>query len=232
MEHTWDDQKENLLVRVLADLLPSETRTAIERTSRGTNVRWSDVVSIALASADWRLIEAAIDASGVEERQMHPRETGKERDNDPRRYGEDDSRPFSLNWGHYVETHEAIATFFDGQDSSSATSEENQEAAEKVAVNAVTIPEENRLLPVDGYFSFFSDLLGFSKEVSLGGMDSLPDFYGAAFVAAGQTPSVHVYMLSDSCIAFAPVDKSQAFVEFIHTTVDALATQAAEYTSS
>ena len=60
MEQKWDDEKEAMLITLLFDLLPSETWAAIERTSQGTNVRWSDVVSIALAGADWDMIQAAM----------------------------------------------------------------------------------------------------------------------------------------------------------------------------
>ena len=215
MEHKWDDEKETALVRVLADLLPSETLRAIERTSSETNFRWSDVISVALGSTDWHLIGSAMTTSDVEKPQAPLHEESREHDLNPNRYGEGDSRPFFLNWEPYKEAHKAIATFFDGQDQSSPTSDGDREASTGVTVNELAIPEENRLLPVDGYFCFFSDLLGFSEEVSMGGMDSLPDYYGAAFVAAGQNPSVQVYMLSDSCIAFAPVDEADAFVEFI-----------------
>ena len=67
MEQKWDDEKEGMLVRVISDLLPSDVRMAIERTSHATNVRWSDVISIALASTDWRRIEAVMNASDAED---------------------------------------------------------------------------------------------------------------------------------------------------------------------
>ena len=60
MEQKWDDEKEAVLIRVLSDLLPPEVLTDIERTSHETNVRWSDVISIALASMDWHRIEAVM----------------------------------------------------------------------------------------------------------------------------------------------------------------------------
>ena len=45
----WDDEKESTLIRILFDLLPPEVCATIERTSRRTNVRWSEAVYIALA---------------------------------------------------------------------------------------------------------------------------------------------------------------------------------------
>ena len=38
MEQKWDDEKEAMLVRLLSHLPPADVLTAIERTSRGTNV--------------------------------------------------------------------------------------------------------------------------------------------------------------------------------------------------
>ena len=37
---------------------------------------------------------------------------GRGCDPDPHRYGEDDSRPFSLNWDHYLDANKAITHFF------------------------------------------------------------------------------------------------------------------------
>ena len=45
----WDDEKESTLIRILFDLLPPEVCPTIERTSRRTNVRWSEAVYIARA---------------------------------------------------------------------------------------------------------------------------------------------------------------------------------------
>ena len=36
---------------------------AIERTSQGSNVQWSDVIAIALGSTDWDIVQAAMNAS-------------------------------------------------------------------------------------------------------------------------------------------------------------------------
>lgn len=135
---------------------------------------------------------------------------------DPSRYGEDDRRPFFLNWPHYLEAHRIVQDF--AADGSERGNDRNTTTG-RGSTEPPRIPEENRLLPVDGHFSFFSDLLGFSKEVSLGGMDSLPDYYGAAFAAAGKHRNVHVYLLSDSCIAFAPAASADEFVTFVDRVV-------------
>ena len=134
---------------------------------------------------------------------------------DPYRYGEDDNRPFFLNWEHYLETHRAIADFWSRHSATSRHSESEEKPIQSARSDQFKIPEQNRLLPVDGYFSFYSDLLGFAKEVSMGGKDSLPDFYGSAFVAAANAPEVQVYLLSDSCIAFAPAGAAEEFVGFV-----------------
>ena len=134
---------------------------------------------------------------------------------DPYRYGENNSRPFFLNWEHYLEAHRAIVSFSRQDSADSPRSESEDGPNQLVESHLPQIPEENRLLPVDGYFSLYSDLLGFSKEVSMGGKDSLPDFYGAAFVAAGNAPVVQVYLLSDSCIAFAATGSIEGFVGFV-----------------
>ena len=140
-------------------------------------------------------------------------------DLDPCRYGEGDTRPLFLNWHHYLEAHEAILRFSRQHSADQPRYDSQDESVELIPSELVQISEENRLLPTDGYFSFFSDLLGFSREVSMGGMDSLPDYYGAAFVAASNAPRVQVYLLSDSCIAFAPMDEANDFVEFVSGTV-------------
>ena len=141
------------------------------------------------------------------------------RDQDPRRYAEDDERPFSLNWDHYVETHKAIACFSRRHSAESCRDDDRKSSSESTLSEPPRIPEENRLLPSEGYFAFYSDLLGFSKEISLGGMDSLPDYFGAALAAALRTPGVQIYLLSDSCIAFAPSAEASDFVDFVTATV-------------
>ena len=144
---------------------------------------------------------------------------GRGCDPDPHRYGEDDSRPFSLNWDHYLDANKAITHFFRKYSTDPPPDVNREDPVEFEPREQLQVSEENRLLPIDGYFSFFSDLLGFSKEVSLGGMDGLPDYYGAAFAAAGKAEKVKVFLLSDSCIAFAPVGEARDLVEFISSTV-------------
>ena len=146
-------------------------------------------------------------------------EVSREYDLDSNRYGESDTRPFFLNWSHYLKAHEAMQRFSEQYSADTPRDDSPRESVESVPSSQIQIPEENRLLPVDGYFSFYSDLLGFSREVSMGGMDSLPDYYGAAFVAAQKAPRVEVYLLSDSCVAFAPVGDAHEFVEFVSGTV-------------
>ncbi len=140
-------------------------------------------------------------------------------DPDPYRYGEHDSRPFFLNSDHYLQAHKAIADFAK-RDSSDQPLQTNQAGPYRlVPRKQLLIDDENRFLPIDGYFSFFSDLLGFSNEVARGGMDCLPDFFGGAFVAARASPQVKVYLLSDSCLAFAPVNEGPQFVQFVSTII-------------
>ena len=140
-------------------------------------------------------------------------------DPDPYRYGENDSRPFFLNSNHYLDAFKAITDFAKRHSSDRPHQNSQADPNGQVQRKPVRISEENRLLPIDGYFSFFSDLLGFSSEVALGSMDSLPDFYGGAFVAACENPSVNVYLLSDSCFALARVNKGPEFIQFVSTIV-------------
>ena len=140
-------------------------------------------------------------------------------DPDPNRYGEHDSRPSFLNWNHYLQAHRAITDFAKGHSSDRPLQTNKAGPYRQVPREELHIAEENRLLPIDGYFSFFSDLLGFSREVARGGMDCLPDFYGGALVAAYMNPIVKVYLLSDSCLAFAPVNKRPDFIQFVSTIV-------------
>ena len=140
-------------------------------------------------------------------------------DPDPYRYGEHDCRPFFLNSDHYLQALKAI-TDFGKRHSSDQPLQANQTGPDvQVPREVIRVAEENRRLPIDGYFSFFSDLLGFSSEVARGGMDSLPDFYGGALVAADMNPKVKVYLLSDSCLAFAPVNEGPQFIQFVSTII-------------
>ena len=78
----------------------------------------------------------------------------------------------------------------------------------------ITVAEENKLTPVDGYLCLYSDLLGFSREIGETGFDPLPDFYGAALVSALQHPFVKVFLLSDSFIAFAHKEDTSLFLKY------------------
>ena len=140
-------------------------------------------------------------------------------DTDPYRYGENDSRPFFLNWEHYLQAHQALAEFAERNSADPPVQSNQEDFNGKMQWELPSIAEENRLLPIDGYLSFFSDLIGFSREVSRGGMDSLPDFYGGAFVAAATNPMVKVYLISDSCFGFAPVNRGSEFIGFVSTIV-------------
>ena len=134
------------------------------------------------------------------------------------RYGENDSRPFFLNAQHYREASRICNLFAESlglQPSHMPTA--SAENSVRRRPSTIRVDEENRRLPVDGHFAFYSDLLGFTMEVSRGGMDSLPDYYGGTFFAALQNPDVQAYLLSDSCIAIAPEDASSAFIRFVET---------------
>ena len=138
------------------------------------------------------------------------------------RYGDNDSRPFFLNADHYLVATKVLQDFADSVNRASEhpLPQEGNDGSIAQGPN-LTISEANRQLPVDGHFSFYSDLLGFTKEVSNGGMDSLPDYYGGAFVAAARNSKVKVYLLSDSCFAFASVDDATDFVGFISNVFSA-----------
>ena len=132
------------------------------------------------------------------------------------RYNDNDSRPFFLNSQHYAEAHDILHEqwhSFTSQLHGDPARGEDDETSDRVS--ALIIPEENRRLPVDGYFSFYSDLLGFTAEVARGGMDSLPDYFGGGLTASYMNPSVQVYLLSDSCMAFASSQNATAFVSFV-----------------
>ena len=48
-----NDEQEEQLLRILYVLLPEPCFAHIERTSQATNVKWSDLISIALEAMDW-----------------------------------------------------------------------------------------------------------------------------------------------------------------------------------
>ena len=88
-----------------------------------------------------------------------------------------------------------------------------------VRAGDLRVDEENRLLPVDGHLSFYSDLLGFTNEVSVAGMGSLPDYFGGALIAASQYRGMSVYLVSDSCFATTPLENGDEFTRFVNLIV-------------
>ena len=129
---------------------------------------------------------------------------------------EDGEGPYlGTNWQHYVEAmrihHEFLSTRYA---EALGNHQENNTAVPVPLGDIRTIPE-NALVPSEGYLSFYCDLLGFSAEITGSGTDSLPDYYGAAFVAAIDHPHVKVYLLSDSCSAFAPAQEATEFIDFV-----------------
>ena len=79
----------------------------------------------------------------------------------------------------------------------------------------LSVAEANQLLPVEGYLYFYCDLLGFSADMVESGNDDLPDFYGTALMSAAENPSINVYLLSDTCVAFAPSCEAARFLNFV-----------------
>ena len=78
-----------------------------------------------------------------------------------------------------------------------------------------SVAEANQLPPVEGYLCLYCDLLGFSADIVESGNDDLPDFYGTALVSADENPSIKVYLLSDTCVAFAPACEAARFLNFV-----------------
>ena len=145
-----------------------------------------------------------------------------EHDRPSNRYGDNDSRPSFLNSEHYLQTHLICIDYAATLGVPPSQSLDGlPEGARPLPLSKIRIDEQDRLLPVEGYFAFYCDLLGFTMEVSRGGMDSLPDYYGGTLCAAIQSPQVKVYLLSDSCIALASVNDTAAFVHFVVTATAA-----------
>ena len=110
---------------------------------------------------------------------------------------------YGLNWEHFVEAYALYNGFMEDYFSEELRIHRENSGYRLVPLNEIEVAEENKRVPRDGYLSFYSDLLGFSAEAITTRTDSLPDFYGAALFAAKENPSVQVYLLSDSCLAFA-----------------------------
>ena len=79
-------------------------------------------------------------------------EVSREDELDSYRYGESDPRPFFLNWHHYLEAHKAILRFSEQHSADTPRDNSPRESVESVPSALPQIPEENRLLPIDGYF--------------------------------------------------------------------------------
>ena len=135
------------------------------------------------------------------------------------RYNENDSRPFFLNSQHYSEAHNILHelrnSFTSRPHDGPPPPPPDENGGTSDQVSALLIPEENRRLPVDDYFAFYSDLLGFTGEVARRGMDSLPDYFGGGITASCMNPSVQVYLLSDSCMAFTSRQNAADFLNFV-----------------
>lgn len=144
----------------------------------------------------------------------------KSRDPNGRPHHNDDGLQYGLNWQHYLEATRVHHAFLEEHFADVIRSHRERNADHYVPVEKLHIAEENKLLPVDGYFSLFCDILGFSMELTTAKLDCLPDFYGAAYVAAADNPDVKVYVLSDSCLAFASHDKADCFIRFVSQVVE------------
>ena len=119
------------------------------------------------------------------------------------------------NWQHYLEAFRLYHDFVSSNFADALRSHGETNPGLYTPPGEVRIAEANELLPVEGYLSFYCDLLGFSSEIKGTGTDSLPDYYGAAFVSASENPAVKVYLLSDTCVAFAPVCEASSFLNFV-----------------
>ena len=121
----------------------------------------------------------------------------------------------SLHWQHYSDAFRIYSKFLNDNFSKELQKHRKNNSDKHVRVDDIEVTEENKSLPIDGYLAFYCDLLAFSAEIIGSGTDSLPDFYGAAFVYASQNPDVQVYLLSDSCLAFAHKDNADNFLSFV-----------------
>ena len=120
------------------------------------------------------------------------------------------------NGHHYME---AFAIADDFCKSIGASIMKGGDGAVSVPLANIDPAPENTLKPLGDHLCFYSDLLGFSSEMESGGIDSLPDFYGAAYYAASEHPLVRTYLLSDSYIAFAVADQADELVALIQFVI-------------
>jgi len=68
---------------------------------------------------------------------------------------------------------------------------------------------------LEKYFVLYCDLLGFSDDMTEEGSGYIFDYYGAAWLAADAYPSINVYLISDTLLAFAKAEDASNFVGFI-----------------
>ena len=120
------------------------------------------------------------------------------------------------NWHHYME---AFAISNDFCESIGASIFGEGEGAISVSLADIRPVLENTLKPLEKHLCFYCDLLGFSSEVEADGIDSLPDFYGAAYLAAREHPSVQTYLLSDSFTAVAESDQADELISLIQFVI-------------
>ena len=122
---------------------------------------------------------------------------------------------YGLSWEHYLEAFHLYSNFVHENFSEELRLHRDNNPGVLVPLDELKVATENELVPIDGYLSFFSDLLGFSADIVATGTDSLPDFYGAAFVSAKDHPNVQVFLLSDSCLAFTHHANAKEFLSFV-----------------
>lgn len=123
------------------------------------------------------------------------------------------------NWHHYTDATRVFYEFLDRYGDQSVSSDTGPTSVQSAQPGDLRPVAENTLMPLNDYLCFYCDLLGFSQEMRTLGMDSLPDYYGAAYVAAGEHPSTKVYLLSDSFIAFAPMEAAAEFIGLIQSVI-------------
>ena len=123
------------------------------------------------------------------------------------------------NWVHYIDTFKILNDFAPAYSSNNFSHQSEKKSPNRIPVEKIVTAPENMLVPTEDYLSLYCDLLGFSAEMNAEGMDSLPDFYGAAFGGAHTYPQVNTYLLSDSLLAFAKLDDASIFRMFITEVV-------------
>ena len=62
-----NDQQESSLIRLMYQLLDRPVWDSIERTADSTNIKWSDVINLALSVTDWDLITKTLNQVDDEE---------------------------------------------------------------------------------------------------------------------------------------------------------------------